>query len=141
MTDMSQWTHIAGIIRYDDLMRDRAQAHKEMLIIEDEFFRDAPHGSEGPMEYTIIPTHEYKQDGNVTSYGSGLCDVAFGGDFRDFSQEDWPKLREWFDKATTSEGLDVRQGVILIQDDDYPVALQEVITFKETPENVLETPR
>ena len=133
---MSRWTHIAGIVRYDDLMRNKSEAFREMKRIEHEYFTFAPHGSEGPMDYTILPTHEYEQDGNVTMHGSGLCDIAFSGDFRDFHENgdgseydgSWKQLEEWFEKITKDEGLDTRQAVLLIEDD---YGKQKILTYKQ----------
>jgi hypothetical protein len=136
---MSQWTHISGLIRYDDLMSDRAQAYKEMRKIEDTYFADAPHGSEGPMEYTIIPTHQFeRREHGGTTHGPGLCDVAISGNFRDFHKDcddsgcyrgHWSELEKWFQVITEDE--DVRQAVLLIESDGYPTKERKILVHAE----------
>jgi len=69
---MSTWTHVSGIIRYDDLMSTPQKAYEDMRYIEQEFFLDIPSGSEGPIKYSVIPKHEYKKEGNATLHGPHL---------------------------------------------------------------------
>lgn len=127
---MSKWTHIAGLVRYDDMISEPKEAKALMRQLELKHFAKVPHGSEGPLEHTIVSTHEYEEDGNVTMHGSGLCDVRIAGDLRDFSEEDWPKLEAWFEEITHDQDFTVRQGILLIESDDQPPFNQRVLVYE-----------
>lgn len=130
---MSKWTHVAGVVRYDDLLRNPIEAYKEIKRIE-ELYKNTPQGSEGGLVYSIENRHRYEQNENVTSYGAHLCDVSFSGDLRDFGEDDWPQLYEFFKTITESEGLYVRQAVMVLNDDGYPESRNKVILYEENGE-------
>ncbi|MCK5235904.1 MAG: hypothetical protein KAR06_02875 [Deltaproteobacteria bacterium] len=105
---MSQWTHVAGIIRLDNMGiciirfpgRDELEKILTECIVEKlgkpqtfdgpmpEEKCILPLGSEGSVEYKISPAgHEG---------GMVWGNVSFYGDLRDFGKDDYPGLKNWF---------------------------------------------
>ena len=105
---MSQWTHVAGIIRLDNLgiviIRSPGRDELEKILKESIVEKlgkpstyDSPPtdeecilplGSEGSIEYQISSSgHEHE-----VTWGS----LSFYGDLRDFGEEDYPGLKDWF---------------------------------------------
>lgn len=105
---MSQWTHVCGVVRYDDLRRAIYRARPGTFTIE---LPDPPCGSEGPL--TVV-THNGQ--GGHESFGYMTAVMIFG-DLRDFGEEDVPELRKWWDRITTElpKGVGVRQGVLQVE--------------------------
>lgn len=110
---MSQWTHVAGLIRVDNLgecvIRFPRRADLDELVREciteklgnttaDDIEADTwaedwekctvPCGSEGSLQYRIS---DYA-DKNGVAWG----DISIWGDLRDFGKEDYPELKRWF---------------------------------------------
>jgi hypothetical protein len=114
---MSQWTHVAGIIRLDDLgynlVKGMTVKEKQEKIREavtralgtatsrdlDNFDQETwnkctcPQGSEGSLQYDVIPNSD--KDTHSMSWGS----INIWGDLRDFGNGDVYKIREWFQKS------------------------------------------
>lgn len=103
---MSQWTHVAGVVRVDSpwgiiLQPDRTQ---ELLL---KIFSKTPSGSEGPAHVGVTKTRAY----NSMSWGY----VSITGDLRDF--EDARGIVDWFERclARLEEAkLMVRDAVLSI---------------------------
>lgn len=87
---MSQWTHVAGMVRIDTpigllLPGDPARLLKEA-------FEPAPEGSEGPIDFYAVETRRH----NSIEWGY----LAFRGDLRDIGSDDDVKaIEQWFAKA------------------------------------------
>lgn len=111
---MSQWTHINGSIRIDGIPeidnKVDIKSIREILGVtcrwnsSDKRWKDCnvPHGSEGSIQYQIIPAGD----------GLVLWTVAIWGDLRDFGKEDVKKIRKWFKKVTEQSGLDIRSAIL-----------------------------
>ena len=141
---MSQWTHVAGIIRLDNIgvcvIRNPERHELEKVvneciveklgkphtyyspIVDEECI--LPAGSEGSIEYQITPA---SHEGGL-SWGS----VSFYGDLRDFGIGDYPGLKIWFKetclkfspgkppveqiaKSIISNTFNVRNAVLLVE--------------------------
>lgn len=108
---MSQWTHVAGLIRVDAL---RGIAPKGSPINPDleailgpisTYYRPnsastLPTGSEGSLEYKVI---ESEHENSLASYT-----VAIWGDLRDYGSVD--AILDWLNK--TFAGLMIRSGIV-----------------------------
>lgn len=127
---MSSWTHVVGVVRYDDLLRSPAQARQEMERIE-KMYENAPSGSEGGLTFSLESRYTYERHGNTTLYGPHLCDVMFSGDLRDFDKSQWGEFEDFFRIITKSEGLDIRQAVMVLNDDGYPISDNKVFLYEE----------
>lgn len=106
---MSQWTHVAGIIRLDsigatllrgnkdEITRQVKEAAEKILGYTVKFDSPAeqpctvPTGSEGSLQYEVVHTGG---DGEL-AWGH----VAIWGDLRDFGEEDVPKITKWFEES------------------------------------------
>jgi len=111
---MSQWTHVNGSIRIDGIpgIDDKVdiKSIREILGVTcrwnspDKRWKDCnvPRGSEGSIQYQIIPA----------GGGFVLWTVAIWGDLRDFGKEDVKKIRKWFKKVTEQSGLDIRSAIL-----------------------------
>ena len=108
---MSQWTHVAGIIRIDDMrMLPMAEHPRDYMgntcdYDDDEYTWDecdVPKGSEGSLEYSIFenPMHNH-----LSAYS-----VQIFGDLRDYN--DLKEIEEYLNKITS--GRMVRQGVVTV---------------------------
>lgn len=141
---MSQWTHVAGIIRLDslgyNLVMGMEAREKNRLVREaavkamgrttprdlelsdrEEWNRcDVPQGSEGSLQYDVIANSE--RDTHSLSWG---C-VAIWGDLRDFGYEDVPKIKEWFqkcmDRLRKPEGFKDPETMTMFEKIDYMLA-------------------
>lgn len=110
---MSQWTHLAGLIRLDSVGAQLVRAFPGSIpeklkaavvkalgnTCNFDSPREAwdqctvPSGSEGSLQYSVFPNSE--KDNHALSWGY----VPIWGDLRDFGSEDVPKLAEWFEKS------------------------------------------
>lgn len=129
---MSQWTHIAGAIRFDaitaatmideraaDAVVDHSIRHAFGKTFDFEDLmqsvdtaaghgRLAPAGSEGSVQYRVIKTARMRQ----MSWGA----VLIWGDLRDY--DDWQALREWIVEACRillERGIAIRNVAVEIQ--------------------------
>ncbi len=112
---MSQWTHVAGIIRLDSMgncivrqvptesKREKIEeavtkalgntCNFESTPEEDERC-NVPAGSEGSLQHNVFPNSDDEDDPGV-SWGY----ATIWGDLRDFGTEDVPKIKDWFQKS------------------------------------------
>lgn len=110
---MSQWTHVAGIIRLDSLgativmgptsiKRQKieeavAKAMGNTCDYESEPEEweqcNVPRGSEGSLQYNVFPNSD--KDDHALSWGYAVI----WGDLRDFGEEDVPGIQDWFQKS------------------------------------------
>jgi hypothetical protein len=107
---MSQWTHVAGVIRFDDMRR---------ALVRDEYRHLAaqqfplglptpyPSGSEGPLRVRL-------EDAGPDAPYSYFVTATVFGDLRDFGSEDLPQLEKWWRTATREipPGVAIRQAVL-----------------------------
>ena len=96
---VSQWTHIAGIIRLDSILdlivkpEYRQQLEPQMpnqpTHIKPCLERDLPLGSEGPVKYDILKTRNEESGSIVWGH------VAIWGDLRDYNEA--ATIHRWVD--------------------------------------------
>lgn len=84
---MSRWTHVAGIIRIDQLPIKVRQLSEEAVIAM--FSENAPIGSEGGLTFYADKTQVIEPSGFSAVWGS----IGIVGDLRDF--DDHTKVEEW----------------------------------------------
>jgi hypothetical protein len=97
---MSVWTHVAGIIRIDDV---RVLTGHNLASVLYHFQSLVPGGSEGPLTVTGW------ENPDVSSLASFT--ISIHGDLRDF-ENPWTVV-EWL-KERCREPLIIRQGIALI---------------------------
>ncbi len=110
---MSQWTHVAGIIRIDSMGVAilRGPAEKKVEKIKEAVTKalgntcdfessseafaqcNVPGGSEGSLQYTISRNSD--EDEHALSWGY----IAIWGDLRDFGAEDVQSVVDWFQQS------------------------------------------
>lgn len=110
---MSQWTHIAGLIRLDSMgavmvrlpvreINDRLKVAAAKALGYTCSFESSneawdqcsvPRGSEGSLQYQVFSNSD--RDEHALSWGY----VAIWGDLRDFGTEDYPSVLDWFQKS------------------------------------------
>jgi hypothetical protein len=95
---MSQWTHVAGCIRLDDLRLWKPDPDLPALVQA-----GLPNGSEGPLQFHVWVNPERN---HISAYT-----ISLWGDLRDFGTEDVPGLVEWF-KRIASSTLGIRQAML-----------------------------
>ena len=106
---MSQWTHVAGIIRIDSVLEFVNQNTK--IVLRDIITgMSLPAGSEGPVKIQTLERPDFYKTARI-SWGS----VIITGDLRDY--DDVQELKEWWisliEKLSTV--VDVRDGVMSIR--------------------------
>ena len=111
---MSQWTHVAGCIRYDAFAEDLPA--KKILgkpfgfndYPDNPEDRGIPYGSEGSIQYSVYTNPDESCLARHT--------VSIWGDLRNFGVEDVDSIRNWFEKATSAEAtlLLVRDAILEI---------------------------
>ena len=128
---MSDWTHVAGVIRIDHLpLLDVLSPQQVEKIVKD----DAPIGSEGGLDFHIVKTQILTKLGGPLVWGS----ITFVGDLRDFNIEDVEKVKTWLDgllQKFDEQAIMVRQGIVLIELEpkEIPITLrfdQETRTWR-----------
>lgn len=110
---MSQWTHLAGIIRLDSPganivrlpTRDKNEKIKAAVVkalgntcdydSDTEAWDrcNVPCGSEGSLQYKVFPDSD--RDEHAANWGY----ISIWADLRDFGAEDVPTIQEWFQKS------------------------------------------
>ena len=129
---MSQWTHVAGIIRIDSMMEllgPGLDMTRQILLqrlgfawdyddLGNELVNDVvdnspvPFGSEGSVQYDIVKTRPEEGIGkHCLSWGY----IAIHGDLRDF--DDPNQIYEWLFNALSTindDGMGFRQAIVTI---------------------------
>lgn len=103
MIKISQWTHICGLIRIDDITS--IFGDKNLNAIKERLRTKVPTGSEGPLKTKLIIN-----DGP----GVNAYTVAIWGDLRDYGEDDedvW-RITDWI--KTLTDGLIIRDFSIVI---------------------------
>ncbi len=110
---MSQWTHLAGLIRLDSMganivrlpVEEMNKRVKEAVAkalgnicdydssSETWDLCNVPQGSEGSLQYKVFANSDKEDHGLSWGY------VAIWGDLRDFGTEDYPSVLDWFQKS------------------------------------------
>lgn len=110
---MSQWTHIAGLIRLDSMgarlvrlpvreMNDRVKVAAAKALgytcnyeSKEEAWEkcSVPRGSESSLQYQVFSNSDKEE--HALSWGY----VAIWGDLRDFGKEKYPSVLDWFQKS------------------------------------------
>ena len=119
---MSNWTHVAGIVRVDSIRCIMPEPNwkkifgKELHYEDDiEIWKDAennpddylPMGSEGSLEMTIW---ENPSINDCFSYV-----VSIFGDLRDHDSSE--EIIKWFEDKVKNNGLIIRQAVITVENE------------------------
>ena len=128
---MSDWTHVAGVIRIDHLPLLNVLLPKQ---VEEMVKNNAPIGSEGGLDFNIVKTQVWTKLGGPLVWGS----ITFVGDLRDFNIEDVEKVRTWLNgllKKFDEQTIMIRQGIVLIELEpkEIPITLrfdQETRTWR-----------
>ncbi len=131
---MSQWTHVCGLIRYDDMrmadvaLREQYEAALGKTVDWDDPHEswkacDVPHGSEGSVHW--------KLDENPDRSAVYAYTVSLWGDLRDY--DDVAEIRKWFERCVLNDHFLVRQAVL-----DVEVENRESFTFVYKDESVIE---
>lgn len=110
---MSQWTHVAGVIRLDSMGAPmvRLDVEPKNKVIKEAAARalgntcdfdssaeeharcSVPKGSEGSLQYRVHPNSD--EDTHSLSWGY----AAIWGDLRDFGLEGVPGIQKWFQRS------------------------------------------
>lgn len=112
---MSTWTHVAGCIRIDSL---RIDPHMDFSIRKEilELLKtNLPQGSEGPIEYKIIPNP------NTNSLAAYMIPIY--GDLRDYDNIE--EIENWFNCVCSR--FIIRQAVLTIECEN---GQSKTITYK-----------
>lgn len=102
---MSQWTHVAGMVRFDTirhLMRSHNDETMQRIVEE-----SVPSGSEGPC---VVHVHENPMKEALAAFA-----VSIHGDLRDFGHEDIEEIETWMkgvSRRARAERIAIRQFVI-----------------------------
>ncbi len=122
---MSQWTHLAGIIRIDNLLRRIAPGAPTGVDVMKILMKDAPRGSEGGclatfVEWPVADSFEEKDHTNVYSAGVYWGDAIISADLRDVGDDDAEieDIKKWFTglaKKFWDAKLVMRQAVLEIE--------------------------
>jgi len=114
---VSIWTHIAGVIRVDQLLINTRQLTEEEMIHL--VALGAPVGSEDGLAFTASKTQ------SIDGAGFSLCwgHVSFGGDLRDYGFEDVKLLKtQWLEKIPNRlkvHSAAIRQAIVLVEPEDH----------------------
>lgn len=121
---MSQWTHLAGIIRLDNLLRRMAYNPPTAEDVIRILLEDAPVGSEGGCQFHVIEWPEvdsYKEKDHTNVHEGGVYwgDAIISADLRDVGDDsgEVEYLRVWFTglaKKFWDAKLVMRQAVLEI---------------------------
>jgi len=139
---MSNWLHVAGIVRIDNIRLamvnqskvDQVNALKDIFgqekidfrkdfkdVITKRFEENIPRGSEGTMKLTVLdyPVEEdwdkYDPKVNLSQGSLYWGDVIFSGDLRD--EDNFRIISNWLNSIEIPEGCMVRNGVATIDDE------------------------
>jgi len=116
---MSQWTHVAGVIRYDALdilpNREFAPFHPKDVLGRQSYWDDQelgdsflPHGSEGSLHYHVVDTHHEHDSCSLSAF-----QVIFWGDLRDYDNFDG--IIQYFNRIVTDAWI--RAGCFTVEVD------------------------
>ena len=134
---MSQWTHVAGCIRIDDLRLNGNSEIDEIKRVmgkplrwedkdwDDKVVKRPPTGSEGSLEYDIWV------EPNMSSLAAYT--VSVWGDLRDYN--DVAEIREWFSEIIDS--FMIRDAVLSINVEYGPFVILSAREDTETSEMVV----
>ena len=140
---MSRWTHLAGIIRIDNLLRRIAPGAPTGVDVMRILMKDSPMGSEGGclakfVEWPVADSFEEKDHTNVYSAGVYWGDVIISADLRDVGDDDGEieDIKQWFTglaKKFWDAKLIMRQAVLEIEVEyKYHRVLQLVDQIEDT---------
>ncbi len=139
---MSQWTHLAGIIRIDNMLRLIAFGAPTAEDVMKILLEDAPVGSEGGCQLHFIKLLEIdfsKEKDHTNVYEGGLYwgDAIISADLRDVGNDDEEieAIKQWFTglaKKFWDAKLGMRQAVLEI---DVEYKYQRVLHLVDQEEN------
>lgn len=122
---MSQWTHLAGIIRIDNLLRRIAYNPPTAEDVIKILLEDAPTGSEGGCLFHFVKWPEvdsYKEKDHTNLHEGGIYwgDALISADLRDVGDDDGEieEIKQWFmglAKKFLDGKLTIRQAVLEIE--------------------------
>lgn len=114
---MSQWTHVSGILRLNELSflrvsnQDREYKGREFQRI---FEDGCPEGSEGSLRIDV----QYTGDCGVGYTTLHWGNLVLSGDLRDYGLGEAEEIPEWLDRSTgrlASLGTAVRSGYVGVE--------------------------
>ncbi len=122
---MSRWTHLAGIIRIDNIMRRIARSAPTAEDVIRILKEDAPMGSEGGcllhfVEWPEVDSYEKKDHTNIHESGVYWGDAIISADLRDIGDDDEEieGIKQWFTglaKKFWDAKIIIRQAVLEIE--------------------------
>lgn len=126
---MSQWTHVAGLIRVDGGGPIVGLGKIDEMIMLEQAFKESPlpTGSEGPLQYEVRH-HGFDEPG---VHSANRADICIWGDLRDFDEPDCLRIISWLEwiankfaeppKGSLKFPFWIRNAVISIEPEDHPV--------------------
>ena len=107
---MSQWTHIAGIVRIDAIMQDHTtvKPHVKECFGNTVSFDDksevwdkctVPYGSEGSLQYDIVYSGHQDLEGTIKTASFSWGTVQIWGDLRDYDNHE--EIYKWLVKVSS----------------------------------------
>ncbi len=140
---MSRWTHLAGIIRIDNLLRHVTPEAPTGMDVMRILLNYAPMGSEGGclakfVEWPVADSFEEKDHTNVYSAGTYWGDAIISADLRDVGDDDEEieGIKRWFtglaEKFWDAKLL-MRQAVLEI---DVEYKYSRVLQLVDQEENI-----
>jgi len=135
---MSNWTHISGIIRIDQL-----PIFNENIIFTEEKLtnlikENSPYGSEGGLVFSTKKTQVIEHFGNNCMSASvvwGL--ISFAGDLRDRDIDDLPNIIKWLEnipKKLNNYCAYIRQGIVSIEIEQSSKVLEFIYNWNNKKE-------
>ncbi len=139
---MSQWTHLAGIIRIDNFKRLIAPGAPTAEDVIRILLEDAPVGSEGGcnlhfIEWPEVDDYKEKDHTNIHEGSVYWGDAIISADLRDVGRDDGEieEIKQWFTglaKKFWDAKLLMRQAVLEI---DVEYKYQRVLHLEDQEEN------
>ena len=139
---MSQWTHLAGIIRIDNVLRRITTTSPTKIDVMKILLEDAPVGSEGGCNFYfhVWPEAKHYDDKDHTNVHDGSTfwgDVIISADLRDVGnkEEDIEKIKAWFmsiNKKLWKASLMTRQATLQIE---VEYKYWDMLTLKDVKDN------
>jgi len=111
---MSDWTHVAGIIRLDHLPLLQLGGPLSESTVEMLVRSGSPRGSEGGLDIKVVKTQVMTPTGGPLVWGW----ISFTGDLRDFGPEDSNIIFAWlskFSKELVARKAIIRQGIVAVE--------------------------
>jgi hypothetical protein len=116
---MSQWTHVLGVIRFEDLDRNiwpkpkKDESIKRSILVNKIFQKDIPSGSEGPLDIQTFVTHRGPT-------------VVLTGDLRDFGLLHVEEICDYLNNAVSTIEKNKK---LMSKEIGIPMVVRDAIVF------------